>query len=67
MKNASLCIFCNKEEETLLHIFSECTPVMYFWQQLATFFENHLILPALNHKLLCLGSGVTILIMVSQL
>ena len=37
-KNTPLCSFCNKEEETLLHIFSECTYVIYLWQQLATFF-----------------------------
>ena len=40
--------FCNKEEETPFHIFSESTYVIYLWQQLATFFENNLILPALT-------------------
>ena len=28
-KNTPLCSFCNKEEQTLLHIFSECTYVIY--------------------------------------
>ena len=30
MKNAPLCSFCNKEEETSLLIFSECTSVFTF-------------------------------------
>ena len=47
-KNTPLFSFCNKEEETPLHIFSESTYVIYLWQQLATFFENNLILPALT-------------------
>ena len=36
MKNTPLCSCYNKEEEKLLHIFSECTSVIYLWQQLAT-------------------------------
>ena len=38
MKNTPLCSFRNKEEETQFHVFSECTSVIYLWQQLATFF-----------------------------
>ena len=41
-----LCSFCNKE--TPLDIFSQCTYVVDLWQQLATFFKNNLILPALT-------------------
>ena len=44
MKNIPLCSFSNKEEE--LHILSQCTFVIYLWQQLATFCENNLILLA---------------------
>ena len=29
MKNKPWCSFCNKEEDTPLHIFSECTSVIY--------------------------------------
>ena len=47
-KNTPLCSFRNREEKTPLHIFSECTCVIYLWQQLAIFFENNLILPALT-------------------
>ena len=47
-KNTPLCLFRNREEKTPLHIFSECTCVIYLWQQLAIFFENNLILPALT-------------------
>ena len=54
MKNTPLCSFCNKEE-TLLYIFSECTSVIYLSQQLATFFENNLILPALTPQTDLLG------------
>ena len=54
-KNTPLCSFCNKEEVTPLHIFSECTYVIYFWQQLATFFENNLILPARTPQTALLG------------
>ena len=55
MKNTPLSYFCNKEEETPLHIFSECTSVIYLWQQLATFFKNNLILPALTPQNTFLG------------
>ena len=53
--NTPLCSFCNKEEETPLHIFSECTYVIYIWQQLATFFENNVILPGLTIRTALLG------------
>ena len=46
-KNTPLWSFCNKEE-IQLHIFSDCTNLIYLWQHLATFFENNLILPALT-------------------
>ena len=54
-KNTPLCSFCNKEE-IRLHIFSDCTYLIYLWQQLATFFENNLILPALTPD--CLVSAL---------
>ena len=54
-KNTPLCSFCNKEEETPLHIFTECTYVIYLSQQLATFFKNNLILPALTPQTALLG------------
>ena len=47
-KYTLLCCFCNKEEETLLYIFSQCTYVIYLWQQFATFFQNNLFLPVLT-------------------
>ena len=53
MKNTPFCSFCNKKEETPLH--SECTSVIYLWQQLATFFENNLILPGLRPQTVLLG------------
>ena len=46
--NTPLCSFCNKEEEAPLHIFGECSYAIYLWQQLATFFESNLILPAIT-------------------
>ena len=48
MRNTPFCSSFNKEEETVLHIFNECTSVIYLSQQLAGFFENNLILPALT-------------------
>ena len=54
-KNTPLCSFCNKEEETALDIFSECTYMIYLWQQLSTFFENNLILPTLTPQTALLG------------
>ena len=54
-KYTPLCSFCN-EEEIPLHIFSECTYAIYLWQQLATFFKNSLILPALTLQTVSLGS-----------
>ena len=58
-KNTLLCSLCNKEEETPLHIFSECTYLIYLWQQLETFFEKNWFYQHLHHRLPCLGSGVT--------
>ena len=55
MKKTPSYYFCNKEEETALHIFSECTSVINLWQQLVTFFENNLILPALTLQTALLG------------
>ena len=57
MKNAPLCSLCNKQEETPLHIFSECDLPL---ATVSNFFENNLILPALRHRLHCLGSEVMI-------
>ena len=47
MRNTPLCSFCNKEEETLLHIFSECICVIYLWQLAKNHDE-----PITNHFLL---------------
>ena len=47
--------FCNKEEQTLLHIFSECFSVIYFLHQLTTSFKNNLILPAPTPQTALLG------------
>ena len=55
MKNTPLCSFSSKEEETPLHIFSEFNYVIYLRQQLATFFESNLILPALTPQTALLG------------
>ena len=50
-----------------MHIFSECTSVIYLWRQLATSFESSLILYDLHHRLPCLGSALTIQMMMSPL
>ena len=55
IKNTPLCSFSNKEEKTPLHIFSKCTYMIYFWLQLATFFENSFILPVLTPQSALLG------------
>ena len=54
LENTPLSSFCNKEEETTLHIFNECTSVIYLWPQLATLFENNLILWALTPQTILL-------------
>ena len=51
MKNTPFFSFCNKWEETPLHIFIECTYVVYLWKQLASFFENNFILQALKPQI----------------
>ena len=50
-----------------MHIFSECTSVIYLWHQLATSFQSGLILYDLHHRLPCLGSALTIQMMMSPL
>ena len=52
MKNTLSCSFCKNKEETPFHILSEYTFVISFWQQLAAYFKNNLILPALIPQIL---------------
>ena len=55
MKSTPLCSFCNKEEETLIRIFSEYTYVIYLWQLLATFFWKQFDFTALTPQTVLLG------------
>ena len=55
MESTPLCSFCNKKEETLLRIFSECTYVIYLWQLLSTFFWRQFDFTALTPQTALLG------------
>ena len=47
LSNTPQCSFCNTNEETSIHIFSECNFVIALWEQLQRFFEPDLTLPKL--------------------
>ena len=46
--NSPLCSFCSLKEETVLHIYSECLPLITLWENLQCFFSNDLRLPCLT-------------------
>ena len=39
-KESNLCTFCNREKETIYHIFYRCTKVNSFWNQVRHWFNN---------------------------
>ena len=52
---SSMCSFCNIEEETPIHLFSECQYVIGAWGQVQSFFSSKLVLADLNPQSAILG------------
>ena len=55
ISNSNLCDFCNRNIETVKHLFWECQHSQHFWSQLKTFLSEHNINIDINYKLICLG------------
>ena len=54
--NSNLCDFCNRNIETVKHLFWECHYSQHFWSQLKTFLLGLGIEIELNYKLICFGT-----------
>lgn len=48
LADSSECPFCHDEDETVLHLFSECRSTLSLWSQLNAYFSNNLELPNLT-------------------
>ena len=51
----SLCSFCNIEDETTVHLFSECHYVMDVWREVQVFFRSKITLSDLTPQSAILG------------
>ena len=54
--SSNLCDFCNRNIETLLHIFYECPVVQNFWGEFQQFLRSKDIQFELKSKTICFGS-----------
>ena len=55
ISNSNLCDFCNRNIETIKHLFWECQHSQHFWSQPKTFLSEHNINIDINYKLICFG------------
>ena len=55
ISNTNLCDFCNRNIETVKHLFWECHHSQHFWSQLKTFLLGLGILIELNYELIYFG------------
>ena len=46
--SSKLCSFCNREDETVIHLFSECLTTKEVWKKLISHFKSALKLPELT-------------------
>ena len=53
--NTNLCDFCNRNIETVKHLFWECHYSQHFWSQLKTFLLGIGIYFELKYKFICFG------------
>jgi len=51
----SVCSFCQSEDETILHLYSQCHFVIDLWMQLKVYFSRGLILPDITPQSAFLG------------
>ena len=49
--NTPLCSFCESHDESLVHLFSECSHSSRLWIELKNFFAPNLILPTLDPRI----------------
>ena len=55
ISNSNLCDLCNRNIETVKHLFWECEHSQHFWSQLKTFLSEQNINIDMNYKLICFG------------
>ena len=48
LTNNPLCSYCQKEKETIPHLFYECNETKLLWQQIQSFFKNAIPIPPLT-------------------
>ena len=53
--NSPLCSFCKSKDETVFHLFSECTYTLRLWSKLSSFFRNEFSLPILTPQTAIFG------------
>ena len=46
--SSKLCSFCNREDETVIHLFSECSIAKEIWKKLINYFRTGLQLPEIT-------------------
>ena len=52
---SSTCSFCHTEEETIVHLFSQCSVTTNLWSEIRTFFSSLIALPELTPQSAFLG------------
>ena len=50
-----LCSLCNREPESILHLFCNCQETQKIWKSVQHWYKNHISLPRLTPKLVILG------------
>ena len=55
ISETSLCSFCQREDETIIHLFAQCNIVINLWSQLKSFFSSYISLPPLTPQSAFLG------------
>ena len=48
LSDTKLCSFCNQEDETIIHLFANCSKIKTLWNSLKEFFKDTFNLPSLT-------------------
>ena len=55
ISETNLCPFCQREDETIVHLFSQCNTILNLWTQIKSFFSRYISLPSLTPQSAFLG------------
>ena len=56
LSDIKLCSFCNQEDETVIHVFANCSKSKTLWNRLKEFFKDTINLPSLTSQSAILDS-----------